>query len=160
MRVRMLLLGCLTVAVLDITDAFVFNYLARGVAPDRVLKGIAAGFLGRETALAGGPGTALLGLGVHVFVASTVVIVFALAAARLPALRRKPVALGALYGIAVFIVMTYVVIPLSAINAVPRPSWPTLANLLFAHVCLVGIPAALFARRALAAGESAAITLA
>lgn len=155
MRARWVLLGGLTVGTVDILDAFVYAWLRAGVTPERVLKGIAAGWMGRQAALAGGWGTALLGLASHFLIATTVVLLYQLAAARVPALRRRSFVWGTAYGLVVFGVMTYVVIPLSAIATVPRLVPVQLANLLFAHVCLIGIPAALFARRALR-GEQAA----
>lgn len=159
MRLRQVLLGGLVAGALDITDAFVYAAF-RGASPARVLRGIAAGWVGRETALAGGQHMVLLGLASHFLIATTWVAIFALAAARLPALRERPIPWGAAYGLVAFVVMTWVVIPLSAIGTFPRLGLVQLVNLLFAHVCLIGIPAALFARRALApAGEPAARAL-
>ena len=56
---------------------------------------------------------------------------------------------GILYGLAVYAVMNYLVIPLSAIG--PRTTatpLPVLANGLLIHMFGVGLPAALFARAA------------
>ncbi len=147
-RARAVLLGGLVVGVLDIGDAIVITW-ARGGSPVRMLQGIAGGLLGRETARAGGAGTALLGLALHFCIATTVVLVYHYAAARMAALHRRPYTMGALYGIAVWQVMTGIVVPLSAIGTwPPRFTTTNVANGLFAHIFLVGIPAALFARRA------------
>ena len=54
--------------------------------------------------------------------------------------------MGALYGLGVFAVMNAVVLPLSAAGA-PKFKVPlVVANLLFAHICCVGIPTGLLAR--------------
>ena len=139
------LLGTLTVGVLDLIDAMVFFGL-RGVAPVRILQSIAAGLLGRD-AFRGGPATAALGALLHFFIAFGIVCVYYLVSRRLGILTRHPVLCGLLYGVIVFVIMNRVVIPLSA--AVTGPwSLPGLANGLLIHALGVGLPSALFARAA------------
>ena len=142
---RALLLGGLTVGVLDGLDALVFFGL-RGVPPARVFQGIASGLLGRS-AFAGGMATALLGVFLHFFIAFAVVTAYHLAARRLPALTQRPWIYGPLYGLLVYAVMNFVVIPLSAIAA-RSPSTGVLLNGLLIHALGVGLPAALSARAA------------
>lgn len=150
---RALLLGALTVGVLDILDAFVF-FGFRGVPPLRILQAIASGVVGKDAAVAGGLATAALGLVLHFFIAFLIVLVFYLVSRRVPALTRYPVVLGALYGIVVYFVMTQVVVPMSAIHAVRGlPSLPVLVNGLLIHAFGVGIPSALFARAATASPQ-------
>lgn len=145
---RALLLGGLTVGVLDILDAFVF-FGFRGVPPLRILQAIASGVVGKEAAVAGGLATAAFGLLLHFFIAFMIVLVFYLVSRKVPILTRYPVVLGAPYGIAVYFIMTQVVVPLSAIHAAGGlPSLPVLVNGLLIHAFGVGIPAALFARAA------------
>jgi anaerobic selenocysteine-containing dehydrogenase len=55
---------------------------------------------------------------------------------------------GMLYGVAVFFFMNNVVVPLSAIGPGRFPSLPVLLNGVIGHALLVGLPAALVARRA------------
>ena len=145
--IRAALRGGLIAGVLDIADALIFHGL-RGVAPSRVLQAIASGLLGRD-AFGGGPATAALGLGLHFFIALTAASVYVLASLRMPLLLRRPVRCGAAYGLVVYAVMQWVVLPLSAF----RPGPPVLAgidwgrvNLLLAHVFCVGLPIALGAR--------------
>jgi hypothetical protein len=145
---RALLLGALTVGALDILDTFVF-FGVRGVPPLRILQAIASGLVGREAAVIGGLATAALGLLLHFFIAFIVVLVFYLVSRKVSILTRYPVVLGALYGIAVYFIMTLVVVPSSAIGAVRAlPSLPVLVNGLLIHALGVGIPAALFSRAA------------
>ena len=144
---RAILFGWLSVATLDISDAFVFWYLRRGISPGRVLQGVAAGALGRDAALGGGIGAMILGAAAHLTVAFTVVAVYALASGRLPALRRRPFVFGPLYGVLVYGVMYYGVMPLSRIGWPAFSLVPFLNNVLIAHVCCVGIPTAWWASR-------------
>lgn len=145
---RALLLGALTVGVLDILDAFVF-FGFRGVPPLRILQAIASGVLGREAAADGGLTTAALGLLLHFFIAFVIVLVFYLVSRKVPVLTQHPLIAGALYGVAVYFIMTLVVVPSSAIHAVRAlPSLPVVLNGLFIHIVGVGIPSALFARAA------------
>jgi hypothetical protein len=139
------LLGTLTVGVLDLIDAMVFFGL-RGVAPVRILQSIAAGLLGRD-AFRGGPATAALGALLHFFIAFGIVCVYYLVSRRLGILTRHPVLCGLLYGVLVFVIMNRVVIPLSAAVMGPM-SLPVLVNGLLIHALGVGLPSALFARAA------------
>jgi hypothetical protein len=147
---RTILLGGLVVGVLDILDAFIFFGL-RGVSAQRILHSIAAGLLGRESAIAGGLPTALLGLCLHFIIATGVVATYYLVSRGMPTLRNHPVISGMLYGIVVFFVMQLIVLPLSATTGSGRvlPSGAPLVNALLIHVFGVGLPAALFTTRGL-----------
>lgn len=148
--VRAVALGGLVVGTLDILDAFLFFGIRYDVAPSRILHSIAAGLIGRDAAIAGGAATAALGLALHFFIALTIVTAFYLAARGAPALARRPLVTGPLYGLAVYAVMNYVVIPLSAApGAGVVPPTPVLASGLLIHIFGVGIPAVFFARLAL-----------
>jgi hypothetical protein len=137
--------GGLAVAVLDAVDALVAYKLAFGMSPLAIYQFVASGLLG-QAAYAGGVPAALLGLLVHFLVAFTAAAVFVLASERLPRLRREAVAWGLGYGVVVFLVMGFVVIPLSRIPP-STPTLPLLLNGLIAHALLVGLPIALAARR-------------
>lgn len=144
-RTRALLAGTLAVGILDIADAFVFFWLRSGVRPTRILHSIAAGLLGREAAVAGGITTAMLGLGLHFFIAFVIVLTYHFASRRLKALTERPVILGMLYGLVVFAVMNFVVLPLSAAPPRSAPAGAVLLNGLLIHAFGVGLPAALSA---------------
>jgi hypothetical protein len=143
---RALLYGTLAVGVLDLLDAFVFFGVRTGVQPIRILQSIAAGLLGRASFSGGWP-TALAGLALHFFIAFVIVLVFLMASRRLPALRRHAVPAGLLYGIAVYLAMTFVVVPASAAGG-GVPSLPVAINGVLIHMFGVGLPAALAARAA------------
>ena len=143
---RALLFGTLAVGILDILDALVFFGL-RGAAPIRILQSIAAGVLGRAS-FAGGWRTAALGLALHFFIAFVVVLVFMLASRRLPVLTRHAIVAGLAYGVAVYLTMTFVVVPASAAGGGGVPAWPVALNGVLIHMFGVGLPASLAARAA------------
>jgi hypothetical protein len=151
-NMRKLIAGGIVVGSLDITYAILFWWF-RGVAPTRVLQSVAAGILGKES-FNGGMNSALLGAACHYFIAFCIVIVYWLAARWLPVLTRHPVICGIVYGIGVYIVMNYVVIPLS--NAArPKtfnPLWVSMSVIV--HMFLIGLPAALFATAAIKASRA------
>jgi hypothetical protein len=143
---RQIALATLIVGVLDITDACLFWFFYRGASPMRIFQSVASGLLGKD-AFAGGAATAVLGLALHFFIACCIVSTYAFASRRLPLLSRHPVACGAAYGVAVYLVMTFGVIPASRANGAKWSFWPVAANSIFAHVACVGIPAALLTTR-------------
>jgi uncharacterized membrane protein YagU involved in acid resistance len=143
-----LLYGWLTVGTLDILDAILFWYFRAQAPPMRILQSVAAGLLGRETATSGGWSTALLGLALHYFIAFVVVTIFFYASRKLRFLVRHPVFWGIVYGLAVYCVMYYVVMPLSHVGWPSKPTLVVLLNNLGIHAFGVGLPSALWARRA------------
>jgi uncharacterized membrane protein YagU involved in acid resistance len=128
---------------LDISSAFVI-WWQRGVALQRGLQGIAAGLLGTRS-FEGGMATAGLGLVLHFFVAFVVVSVFYLANRRMPFLTKQPVVWGVLYGIGVYLVMYWIVLPSAFSTFRHRLSNELLA--LAIHICLIGLPTAFIVRR-------------
>lgn len=143
-RRRALVYGTLVVGVLDIADAIVFFGLRNGAAPIRILQSIARGLIGGG-AYHGGLATAALGLFLHFFIAFIIVAVYYTLSTRIPLLARHPVIGGTLYGIAVYCVMTLVVVPVSAAGE-QALVLPVVMNGLLIHIFGVGIPSALFAR--------------
>jgi hypothetical protein len=142
--VKAIALSCLIAGTLDISDALIF-YGLRGVSPIRLLQGIAVGLIGRG-AFTQGMRSALLGLLLHFFIATTWATIYIFASRRLP-LSRHPFLWGSLYGIVVYIVMNYAVVPLSKIGPRPTPPPIPFINAVAALVFCIGIPIALIARR-------------
>jgi hypothetical protein len=140
---RTIVTAGLVVGVLDISSAFVI-WWQRGVALRRGLQGIAAGLLGTKS-YEGGIATAGLGLAIHFFVAFAVVSIFYLASRKIPLLIKQPFVAGVLYGIGVYIVMYWIVLPTAFSTFRHR-----LANELLElaiHICLIGLPTAFIVRR-------------
>ncbi len=142
---RALAFAALAVFVGDGLFATVYWALS-GATPDRVFQGVAAGLLGRE-AFEGGLPTALLGVALHLFNATAIAAIYHLASRRLAFLNRRPVVWGILYGVGVYLVMTYVVIPLSAARSGAFDLRVFSINVA-AHIVFVGLPCALLARAA------------
>jgi uncharacterized membrane protein YagU involved in acid resistance len=138
--------GGLIAGVLDITAAFVNSGL-RGRSPVWVLQSVAGGWLGADT-FKGGLKTALLGIVTHFFIATTVAAVYYAASERLPLLKRQAMICGLLYGIAVYLFMYMVVLPLSAYHFkfFNQPITAILTGVLI-HLFCVGLPIALVVRR-------------
>jgi uncharacterized membrane protein YagU involved in acid resistance len=145
---RAMLVGGLIAGALDITYAFVLWWLRARVSPRRILQSVAAGLLGKAS-YEGGAGTAILGAFLHFFNAFVIAAIFVAASRVWPVLARRATLFGPLYGIGVYLVMNYVVIPLSNFprrGGSPAPVvWITGV---LAHMFLIGLPIALAARRA------------
>lgn len=137
------LIAGLIAGALDIAAAILLN---PQVTAQVVLQSVAGGWLGRE-AYAGGWPTAWLGLASHFGVMLVIAAVWAGLAARVEAARRLWPVAGALWGAAVYAVMTWVVVPLS--NAtLPPPDATAIIQGLVVHVVCVGLPMAFITRRA------------
>src|SRR6478672_8396760 len=140
---RAIVAAGVVVGVLDISSAFVI-WWQRGVALQRGLQGIAAGLLGGNS-YEGGMTTAGLGLALHFFVAFVVVSVFYLASRKIPFLMKQPLVSGVLYGICVYLVMFWCVLPRVFSTFRHRLSNDLLQ--LSIHICLIGLPTAFIVRR-------------
>lgn len=142
--VHVLAFGGLAAGLLDIVNATTFWYLYNGTSPVRILQSIAAGLLG-PAAFAGGRGTAALGLFLHFFIAVGMAAVYWLACLRWSALVRRPVTAGISYGIAAWLAMEHIVVPLSRAQSPPF-ILPWVIDSVLAHVVLVGLLLAFVAR--------------
>ena len=104
-----ILYGGFVAGTLDILAAALINR----VDPLIIMRAIASGLLGRA-AFQGGLPVAMLGLLLQWAMSLLIAAIFVFAARRLAWLGRRWVAAGLLYGVVVFVVMEYVVVPLSA----------------------------------------------
>jgi hypothetical protein len=138
--------GTLVVGTLDFTYASVGS-LIRGSTPARTWRFVASGLIGKAAANGGVPAM-LLGIAIHFFIACGVVSTYFVVSRRVPLLREKPFICGPIYGVLVFLVMFYIVIPLSAIGVVPAFVVPRSVFELLMHMIGIGLPAAWFASRA------------
>jgi uncharacterized membrane protein YagU involved in acid resistance len=166
---RTILIGGVIAGALDITYAFiVYGPLSYGMSPAEVLHSVASGWLGGDAANAGGTATALLGLATHFIIATIMAAVFVWVATLWPALTRNAVRWGLIYGFGLYLVMSYVVVPLSAAHKSqhfaasldeiidrltvsfssirPADRWQLLGTL-FTHMVFVGLTISLVTRR-------------
>jgi len=167
--VATVLIGGMIAGALDITYAFiVYGPLSYGMSPVEVLHSVASGWLGGNAASAGGTATALLGLATHFTIATIMAAVFVLLAARWPGLTHNAVVWGLIYGFGLYLIMSYVVVPLSAAHKSqrfaasmgeiiarlkvsfdsirPADRWQLLGTL-FTHMVFVGLTISLVTRR-------------
>ena len=103
---RYVLAGGLVAGALDITYACVFWAIKAGVPAQRIFQSVAAGLLGKAS-FTGGWGTAVLGLGLHFFIATTMSVTYYVVSRRLPVLAERPVPFGAAYGLLLYVIMNY-----------------------------------------------------
>ena len=139
-----ILLAGLLCGVLDITAAFL-TWGIQGIAPVRILQGIASGLLGAKS-FGGGMETAALGGALHFLIAFAAAGAFYLASRKLDVLTRRPILSGVLYGVGVYIFMYWLVIPLSHFRRGPFSVDATLIAIVTHMVC-VGLPISLVVRR-------------
>jgi uncharacterized membrane protein YagU involved in acid resistance len=90
-----------------------------------------------------------LGLALQWLMSLIIAKIYVLAGVQLPVLFRRPLVMGALYGVGVFVVMNLVVLPLSA--AWPKPHHPSAEAIALnlAAMLLFGLIVAYTARRIL-----------
>ena len=142
---RGILWGGLIAGVFDITYACVAWGL-RGRSPVWVLQSVATGWLGAR-AFTGGLGAAALGLVSHFMIAFGWAAIYYAASRKLRFMVRQALLCGLLYGIAIFLFMNWVVIPLSAAPFKIPFTFAVLWKGFVSHALLIGLPIALAVRR-------------
>jgi uncharacterized membrane protein YagU involved in acid resistance len=131
---------------LDITDALVFYGWRYHVPPVRLLQNITSHLVGRS-AFSGGIPLALVGLTLHYFIAACWITAFVLVAQRVRLLFKHPFVSGGLYGVLIYVIMNYVVLPNTANATQPTRVPINLFNGVLALVIFMGIFVALLNRR-------------
>ena len=133
----------LLAGVLDITAAFV-TWVPQGVPPVRILQGIASGLLGPQ-AFKEGIQTALLGGALHFLIALSAAAVFYAASRKIHFMTRRPILSGVLYGVCVYLVMYWIVMPLA--RSIRRKRLTRSIIAIVTHMICVGLPISLMVRR-------------
>lgn len=135
--VRPILIGALVAGTLDAIDGVVFNGLANHLGPVQVLQYIASGFYGARS-FDMGLTSAAVGAAAHYFIALVLAAIYVAAARLLPVLNRHVVVLGSAFGVAVFLTMNFVILPMTHVVATPiTPAF--LINGLIGHALFVGV---------------------
>lgn len=136
----------LIAGTLDITENIVFNAF-RHITPAMIFQYIASGLTGAWAFHAGGQSVAL-GVAIHYTIAMFWTVLYWVLSGPMPILIRRPVTCGLLYGGLVYIVMNFVVLPLTRI---PHPhAAVTLASRISALLPLlvcIGLTVALLTAR-------------
>ena len=133
------LAGGLVAGTLDITYACVFWALRAGTPPQRIFQSVAKGVLGPST-FKGGAATAALGLFLHYFIAFSAAAIYCLSSRKLPFLKDHFIVCGMFYGIAVFLVMNLVVLPLCAFHFMGPYQLRGMIQGLLMHMLIIGLP--------------------
>ena len=134
--------GGLTAATCDFIAAMlIYNLPALTVG-----KAVARGWFGREKAMAGGLDVSIIGIVSHYSILLVAAAIFVFASLRFPILRRRAVIVGILFGLCIYVVMHFVVLPLSAAGP-GNPKGIQLVEELLGHMLVIGLPIALWARR-------------
>ena len=131
--------GGLIAGILDLLQACIlFGW--------RIPLVIAAGLLGKQ-AFHGGAGTYVLGVLLHFFIACSVAAIYYGASRKLTFLTEHPLVCGLFYGMAVELVMSYIVLPLSALHSRGPYSLHDVILGLVVHMIVIGVPVSFSVRR-------------
>jgi hypothetical protein len=134
-------LGGLIAGAIDIGAAS----LITGRNPAFIMQVIAGGLLGKAS-FGGGIATVILGAVLQELMGVLIAAIYVVALKSVPGLLRRWILSGLFYGVIVFFVMNYVVVPLSALKSTPHfTSVKFAANM--AAMLLFGLIVAFFARR-------------
>ncbi len=131
--------GGLVAGALDLTQACI-------LFGRRIPLVIAAGLVGRA-ALRGGVGMYVLGVLLHFFIAFSITAIYYGASRRLTFMTEHPLVCGLFFGMAVELVMSLVVLPLSALHARGPYQLDGLLLGLIVHMIVIGLPVAYSVRR-------------
>ncbi len=138
--VERMLWGGLIAGTIDIGAASIINWLS----PVVILQAVASGLLGRGS-FHDGPWAAALGYALQCAMSVLIAACYAVGTSRLPMVRARWLAAGLAFGVIVFAVMNYVVVPLSAVGHVPHfTAASSIENLL--AMLLFGVIVARFLR--------------
>ena len=129
---------------LDILFAMILTMtLGKGDIP-AMLRFVASGPFPAATEM--GTAGAILGLVVHFALMAAMVTALVLLVRWRPVLLDTPIRTGVAYGVITYFIMNWLIVPLRFDAPLPlRPI--SIATQLFAHIVLVGVPAAFIARR-------------
>jgi hypothetical protein len=147
-----LLLG-LIVGSLDISSAIVDYYIATGKGPAGIFKYISSAILDKE-AFSGGTGTLLLGLFLHYLIAFLFTIFFVLLYVKTNLFRRNKFLVGVLYGVFIWAVMNFIIVPISHTPKGPFVLWKSIKAMLIL-IFMIGLPLAFLTGRFLKKHEAA-----
>jgi hypothetical protein len=130
---RPILIATAVVGTLDMIPAFISFGLT---AP----QGVAAGLLGRSAAFQGGAVTWMLGMLLHFFIAFTAATIYCLTSRKLGFLANHWVVCGLFYGIAVFLFMNLIVLPISALHLAGPYQLSELLQGIVSNMVVIGLP--------------------
>ena len=139
--VSAIFLGGIIAATIDIGSASLIS----GRSPAFIMQAIAGGLLGKAT-FNGGVATVILGAALQEVMGVLIAAIYVVLSKTVAGLLRRWVASGLVYGVIVFFVMNYVVVPLSAWKLPPHFT-PLKFAANMAAMLLFGLIIAFFSRR-------------
>lgn len=136
----------LIAGTLDISDALIFNGI-RGITPTMIFQRIASGLIGMRSFHEGAK-SVVLGVALHYFIALIWTAVFYLIIRTFRIVRRHPIPCGLLYGGLVYVIMNFVVLPLSRVpHARAAVTLASRINGVLALLFCIGLTISLLMRR-------------
>lgn len=142
---KRILLGGFIIGCIDGAAACINVYIKLGMMPDRLFQYVATGILGRD-AFTGGLAAALLGLLAHFFIATAATGVFFFLYTKISFLKKYDLLCGAAYGVLVWLTMSFIVVPLSAVPP-SNPGTTAIITGILIHIFIIGMPISYLARR-------------
>ena len=103
----------LIAGTLDIGENLIYNHF-RSITPTMVFQYIASGLIGMASFEMGGASVAL-GVAIHFAIALTWTAIFYVASRRIAVMGEHPVITGLVYGVIVYVVMNFMVLPLTRV---------------------------------------------
>lgn len=135
-----ILIGGAIAGTLDQTSAFI-------TMGWNVPRNVAAGLLGPQVIHSTGAGVWILGLALHFFIAFSAAAIYCLASRKLAFLKKHWLICGLFYGIAVYLVMYGIVMPLCAFHFHGPYTSDAIVKGVVVHMLLIGLPIAFSLRR-------------
>ena len=88
----------------------------------------------------------VIGIASHYGILLIAAAIFVLTSLRFPVLRARAWITGPLFGICIYVVMHFVIVPLSAVHAVNNPKGVQFVEEFCGHMFVIGLPIALWAK--------------
>jgi hypothetical protein len=146
--IKAIVLSGAIIGIADGLAAITSAYFSRGITPDIVFKYVASGAVGNQ-AFEGGIAMITLGILFHFFIALSFTALFFIVASELKFLLQKMFLSGMVYGIFIWLVMNFGVIPLSQTPTSTFRFSQVVVGLLI-HIFVIGIPIVWLAKQHLA----------
>src|SRR5438132_8532928 len=145
-KIRAILWIGLVAGTLDITENLVFNHF-RGISPWRVFQYITSGLIGMKSFQSGWSSVAL-GVAIHYAIALSWTAIFFLAAMKIRTITGCPFLSGVVYGCIVYLIMNFIVLPLSRVPHPPAAiTIASRVNAVLALIFCIGLPISLLTRK-------------
>lgn len=132
---RPILVGGAIAGTFDLASAFI----TFGPGNPRLIAG---GLLG-PSAIHGGVGTWILGVVLHYFISFSAAATYCFASRKLEFLKEHWLVCGLFFGIAVYLVMNFVVLPLCAYHFMGPYQYRGMMQGILVHMVLIGLPISL-----------------